>query len=123
MTTIEEIEGMREPDPGPGATTLIRRCTELRRKPVAGFTAEDLRIMLGQRIAVPILLPRAVDVLVRDPPASGDMYTGDLLTTVLRLPDTDWPAGLRDRLSTALRGVRLPGSDLRRALAAFLDAG
>jgi hypothetical protein len=28
--TIEEIEGVREPDPGPDATALIRRCLALR---------------------------------------------------------------------------------------------
>ena len=47
--TIEEIEGVRELDPGPDATTLIRRCLALRRKPLSEFTTEDLRIMLGQQ--------------------------------------------------------------------------
>ena len=74
--TIEEIERVREPEPGPDATTLVRPCVALRRKPLAQFTNEDLRMMLGQRIAAPILLPMAVAVLAEDPLAEGDYYPG-----------------------------------------------
>ncbi|MEV4666058.1 contact-dependent growth inhibition system immunity protein [Micromonospora echinofusca] len=49
MTTIEQLERDVWPDPGPDGTPLVRRCLELRRKPVAEFTIEDLRVMLGQR--------------------------------------------------------------------------
>jgi hypothetical protein len=57
---------------------------------LAEFTVEDLRIMLGQEIGVPVLLPRAVRVLLSDPLAEGDYYPGDLLRNVLRLPDSAW---------------------------------
>ncbi|MCW3816178.1 contact-dependent growth inhibition system immunity protein [Micromonospora sp. DR5-3] len=67
MTTIEQLEFDVWPDPGPDASFLVRRCWELQRKPLAGFTVEDLRIMLGQEIGVPALLPIAVQVLLRDP--------------------------------------------------------
>jgi hypothetical protein len=87
LSTIKEIEGVGEPDPGPDATTLIRRCLALRRKPLSEFTTEDLRIMLGQQIAVPILLPMAVTVLADDLLAEGDYYPGDLLYAVVRLPE------------------------------------
>ncbi|MFI7429868.1 contact-dependent growth inhibition system immunity protein [Micromonospora sp. NPDC049836] len=50
MTTIEQLERDVWPDPGPEVTSLVRRCTELRRKPLVEFTVEDLRIMLGQEI-------------------------------------------------------------------------
>ncbi|MFE9204360.1 contact-dependent growth inhibition system immunity protein [Micromonospora sp. NPDC007230] len=90
MTTIEELERDVWPDPGPDDTFLVRRCLELRRKPLAEFTVEDLRIMLGQQIGVPALLPLAVRVLLRDPLAEGDYYPGDLLSNVLRLPDSAW---------------------------------
>ena len=46
--------------------------------------------MLGQEIGVPILLPLAVAVLLREPLAEGDLYPGDLLGSVLRLPDSAW---------------------------------
>lgn len=104
MTTIEQLERDVWPDPGQDATSLVRRCTELRRKPLAEFTVEDLRIMLGQEIGVPALLPLAVQVLLRDPLAEGDYYPGDLLANVLRLPDSAWASlrAERKRLGTVL---------------------
>ncbi|MGC4771066.1 contact-dependent growth inhibition system immunity protein [Micromonospora sp. DT44] len=104
MTTIDELERDVWPDPGPDDTFLITRCTELRRKPLAEFMVEDLRIMLGQQTGVSALLPRAVNVLLRDPLAEGDYYPGDLLANVLRLPDPAWSRLRveRKRLATVL---------------------
>ncbi|GAA2711765.1 contact-dependent growth inhibition system immunity protein [Micromonospora olivasterospora] len=115
MTTIENLERDVWPDPGPDASSLVRRCNELRRKPLAAFTVEDLRVMLGQEIGVPALLPIAVRVLLRDPLAEGDHYPGDLLSNVLRLPDSAW-SGLRaerKRLASVLTELvaRPPFSD------------
>jgi hypothetical protein len=125
--TIEEIGGVQWPDPGSDATTLVRRCLALRRKPLSEFTTEDLRIMLGQQIAVPILLPMAVTVLADNPLAEGDYYPGDLLYTVVRLPEQQWHGAEphRQRLVEVLRGTSLPNAvlhvDLRHAVAAFID--
>ena len=48
---------------------LVTTCHELRRKPIGTFSVEDLRIMIGQQIGVPWLLPIAVEVLEEEPPA------------------------------------------------------
>ena len=63
VTTIQQIEGLNWGDPPSDSSTLVRRCTALRRKPLDRSTAEDLRIMLGQGESVPILLPLAVEML------------------------------------------------------------
>ncbi|MFI2650963.1 MULTISPECIES: contact-dependent growth inhibition system immunity protein [Micromonospora] len=104
MATIEQLERSVWPDPGSDASFLVTRCAQLRRKPLAEFTVEDLRIMLGQEIGVPALLPLAVQVLLRDPLTEGDYYPGDLLSNVLRLPDSAWSSlqAERKRLSSAL---------------------
>ncbi|WP_233562944.1 contact-dependent growth inhibition system immunity protein [Micromonospora musae] len=104
MTTIEQLERNVWPDPGSDASALVTLCTQLRRKPLAEFTVEDLRIMLGQEIGVPALLPLAVQVLLRDPLAEGDYYPGDLLSNVLRLPDSAWSSlrAERKRLASSL---------------------
>src|SRR5579875_434758 len=47
----------------PDGTALIRCCHELRTKPLRDFTAEDLRIMIGQQIALRHLVPLALDRL------------------------------------------------------------
>jgi hypothetical protein len=116
VTTIQQMEGEDWGDPGPDSTVLIRRCGELRRKPLTEFTVEDLRIMLGQQIAVPILLPIALDVLVENPLAEGDFYSGDLLWAVLRLPASVWASRPSEqlRLFTAVAAVDV--ADLPPAL-------
>jgi hypothetical protein len=99
----------------------------LRRKPLSEFTTEDLRIMIGQQIALPVLLPLAVTVLAADPLAEGDFYPGDLLNAVVRLPQAAWHSapGHRDRLTEALHATPLiteeTSSSLRDAVTAFLD--
>lgn len=123
MPTVEQLEREVWPDPAPDASYLVRRCTELRRKPVSAFTVEDLRIMLGQAVGVPALLPRAVHVLCADPLTEGDYYPGDLLTVVLRLPDTAWAAlePERQRLASVLAEVHMDiDDDLQRLVVRFL---
>ncbi|MBO4206442.1 contact-dependent growth inhibition system immunity protein [Micromonospora echinofusca] len=137
MPTIEQLEGEVWADPGSGASFLVARCHDLRRKPLADFTVEDLRIMLGQNIGVPALLSRAVEVLLQDPLAEGDHYPGDLLTSVLRLPDSAWSAlqAERRRLTAVLADLvakptpsdkgkphRDPLEHLRHDIMAFLEA-
>jgi hypothetical protein len=123
VPTIEQLERDVWPEPAPDASYLVRRSTELRRKPVSAFTVEDLRIMLGQAVGVAALLPRAVQVLCADPLAEGDYYPGDLLTVVLRLPNTAW-ADLepeRQRLASVLAEVRIDtNDDLQRLVARFV---
>jgi hypothetical protein len=88
------------------------------------FTVEDLRIMLGQQLGVPFLLPRAVRVLVDEPLVSGDFYPGALLTAVLRLPAGTWhrfPAERR-RLASRLSSVTPEDPELARRIADFRAA-
>ena len=74
----------------PDATLLITRCHGLRSKPLRDFTVDDLRIMIGQQIALNQLVPIALDVLRVDPLAQGDNYPGDLLASVLRADAAVW---------------------------------
>ncbi|WP_433791550.1 contact-dependent growth inhibition system immunity protein [Actinoplanes sp. CA-252034] len=114
MTTIQHIEGQDWGDPSGDGSSLIQRCTRLRRKPLTDFTVEDLRVMLGQGLAVSILLPLAVDVLVTDPLVEGDYYPGDLLEEVLRLPHSAWASmpERRQQLAAALANLDPVGAGL-----------
>ncbi len=94
---------MRSWRPGPdGDTFLVRRCQQLRRTDLTEFAVEDLRIMLAQQIAVPILLPRALGVLMRSPLSQGDHYPGDLLHVVLILSVAAWDQHLEARRQLAV---------------------
>ena len=69
----------------PDATSLIKRCHELRTKPLVDFTVEDLRIMIGQQVALGRLVSLALKRLQAEPLVEGDYYPGDLLASVLRV--------------------------------------
>ena len=71
-------------------TYLVQTCHRLRRKPLNQFTVGDLRIMIGQQISLPILIPLAVERLEIEPLAEGDLYPGDLLAAVLTIEETFW---------------------------------
>lgn len=91
------------------ATSLIKRCHELRAKPLVDFTVEDLRLMIGQQVALNRLVGLAHRRLLADPLVQGDYYPGDLLASVLgvdgafweRSPDLDVEVG---KLAKDLRG-------------------
>jgi hypothetical protein len=69
---------------------LVATVHRLRRKALAEFTVEDFRIMIGQGIGLPFLIPLAVERLEEEPLAAGDLYPGDLLAAVLRTDRSFW---------------------------------
>ena len=123
--SLEQLEGDAWGDAPAGATALIATVHQLRRKPVGTLDVEDLRVMLGQRVGVPVLVPRALNVLEGDPLAEGDYYPGDLLTAVLRrVPQEHWAAHPDDpaRLRALVARIDLDEVDddeLRADITAF----
>ncbi|GAA2884608.1 hypothetical protein Acy02nite_17840 [Actinoplanes cyaneus] len=126
--SLEEIEGDAWGDAPADATKLIATVHELRRKPIGLLQAEDLRVLLGQREGIPVLVPRALDILERDPLAEGDYYPGDLLNAVLnRVPADYWTTHPTEsiRLRALVNTVALEEVDddeLRADIAAFREA-
>ncbi|WP_307872763.1 contact-dependent growth inhibition system immunity protein [Paractinoplanes ovalisporus] len=88
--SLQEIEDDDWGDPQPDATRLVSTVLALRRRAVGTLEVEDLRILLGQQVGVPVLVPLALARLEEDPLVEGDFYPGDLLATVLRLPAEHW---------------------------------
>jgi hypothetical protein len=106
---------------------LVMTIHRLRRKPLADFTVEDFRLVLGQRIALPFLIPLAVERLEDHPLAAGDLYPGDLLQAVVRAGDEFW-SGHTDCLQRVRKIVRqvkdlLPSLDemVRQSVLHVLD--
>jgi hypothetical protein len=87
---LDVLDPPRWEPPPPGATRLVRRCHELRSVPIQRLSVEDLRLLIGQAIALPVLVPFALKVLRSDPLVAGDFYAGDLLATVLRIDSRFW---------------------------------
>ncbi len=88
--TLDTVDPPAWGPPPPDAPPLIKRCHQLRTKALRDFTDEDLRIMIGQQIALTRLVPLALDRLRRDPLVEGDCHTGDLLASVLRADAAVW---------------------------------
>ncbi|MEH0510608.1 MULTISPECIES: contact-dependent growth inhibition system immunity protein [unclassified Streptomyces] len=77
--SLDELERARWPAPLADETRLVTTAHALRRRPIGELTVEDMRLLVGQDIGLPYLLPLALDVLRENPMAEGDMYEGDLL--------------------------------------------
>ena len=69
---------------------LVTTVHRLRRAPLRQFSVEDLRIMIGQSVGLPYLVPLALQHVRKDPLAEGDFYPGDLLKSMLTADSTFW---------------------------------
>nr|WP_252980832.1 contact-dependent growth inhibition system immunity protein [Streptomyces chartreusis] len=88
--TLEELERDRWPAPSADDTRLVATALTLRRRPIGELTVEDMRLLIGQDIGLPYLLPLALEVLRENPMAEGHMYEGDLLSAVLTRNPSVW---------------------------------
>lgn len=100
---------------------LVRTCHELRKKRLVEMDAEDLRILIGQRIGLGFLLPYALNALERDPLAAGDFYPGDLLVSVLRAicAERQYLSQYADRVEGVLGSLESDKVVIQRAVAEF----
>ena len=74
------------------ATTLVRRVHALRGVSLGSLSIGDLRVLIAQDVAREPLVPVAVGMLRDRPLLEGDLYPGDLLLAVLRVPEAHWSA-------------------------------
>src|SRR5687768_11907285 len=88
-STLEELEDTELGEPEFGSS-LVTRVHQLYKQPLATFTVEDLRLMIGQGFGLRFLVPLAVERLETDPLAGGDYHPGDLLLAVLRVDKEFW---------------------------------
>jgi len=88
--TLDDVDGPAWSAAPPHSTRLVQRVHALRRKPLHHLTVEDLRLLIGQLVALDATVPLALGKLRERPLAEGDYYPGDLLMVVLRIPDAYW---------------------------------
>ena len=101
--TLTELEG-KDWGPTTDEGYLVPMIHRLRHVPLKKFGIEDLRILIGQGIGLPWLVPLALEHLEKHPFAAGDFYPGDLLKNVATIPKEFWSGRpeLRDQLKRAL---------------------
>jgi CDI immunity proteins len=118
--SLTQLEG-HDWGPAEGDTYVIRTCHNLRNKPIGQFTVEDLRIMIGQKIGLPFLVPLALRRLQDDPLVEGDFYPGDLLMAVLRVESAWWASNpaLQQVLTMILSSAATLPDELADAVSAY----
>ena len=87
--TIEQLENVSY-GVDPYGSTLTKAVYALRKTKLKEFNIENLRVMIGQSEGLKYLIPMALEKLHKNVHAEGDLYPGDLLSSVLSVPDTHW---------------------------------
>jgi CDI immunity proteins len=119
--SLEQIEGDSWGPAPSDASKLVATVHELRRRPIGKLSPEDLRVLIGQGVGVPVLLPDVLRRLEREPLLEGDFYPGDVLAAVLRVPPSYWSAnpGQLAALERALAGIPDPDPELGKDIETF----
>jgi len=106
-------------------TPLVAKCFQYRRVPIKDLSVEQIRLLLGQKIGIKYLLPKALLILQENILAEGDYYPGDLLAYVLTLDNSDWKEHreLRQRFENLLtfKKSEIEGSEDRKLLKLIAD--
>lgn len=103
--SLTELE---EHDWGPPtySSSLVQSVHRLRDVPLKDLTAGDLRLLIGQKISLPYLVPCAIDALQADPFVEGTFFPGDLLKAVLEI-STDFWSNYADLFQRTLQIARM----------------
>jgi hypothetical protein len=71
-------------------TNLIKRCFEYRKIKISELTVEQIRLLISQKIGIEFLIGIALEKLEQNIIAEGDLYEGDLLDSVSKVPTKFW---------------------------------
>lgn len=71
-------------------TDLVRRCHEYRKIPIPDLTNEMLRVLIGQEIGLPYLMPVILEKLLINPFMQGELYCCDVLNFVISIDPKYW---------------------------------
>jgi len=80
--TLEELEGLDWGEPI-FDLPIYHQIYGLRKKPLKSLTTGELRLLIGQQVGLPFLVPKALLLLEENPLINTQYYEGDLLENVL----------------------------------------
>lgn len=87
--SLQELEGEYWGEPGLD-TYVVTTCHRMRQKPLKDVTVEELQLVIGQGLSLEWLIPVALPILAETPLVEGAHWAGDLLASVLRVPEAFW---------------------------------
>ncbi|WP_375789467.1 contact-dependent growth inhibition system immunity protein [Bradyrhizobium sp. Pha-3] len=88
--TLQELDGQDWGEPETAPTGMVARCLRLRRTPLKNLSAGDVRLLIGQKIGLPVLIPMAFRYLRADPLVESEYFPGDLLRSLLSVERAYW---------------------------------
>ena len=87
--SLNEIYGW-EPMKPELDTYVLRTAARAMRLPLKDLSAEEIRLLIGQKVGLQYLLPLAIEILRKNPLKQASMFPGDLLAVCKRLDPADW---------------------------------
>ncbi|MEH6657057.1 contact-dependent growth inhibition system immunity protein [Leeuwenhoekiella marinoflava] len=88
--SLEQLEKDSWREPQECSSYLVKRAYEYRNKPLTDLTIEEIRLLISQSIGLEHLVPLALEKLDEDILAVGDLYEGDLLFALAKIPNEFW---------------------------------
>jgi len=88
--SIEQLENVYWKDEIEFPSNLVINCHKYRKIPIKDLTTEQLRLLISQKIGIEYLTELALEKLEENALAEGDIYEGDLLVAVSRIPAEFW---------------------------------
>jgi hypothetical protein len=88
--SIEELENDYWKEESDFPTNLIKRCFEYRKIKISELSVEQIRLLISQKIGIEFLIGIALEKLEQNIIIEGDLYEGDLLDSVSKIPTNFW---------------------------------
>ena len=109
--SIEQLENDFWDDQIEFASSLVLSCHKYRKIPINELTIEQLRLLISQEIGIQYLIPLAIEKLDENALSEGDLYEGDLLDVISRIPINYWTEK-QNELQTLFRIVELNSKNI-----------
>ena len=88
--SIKQLEKDYSTDPSEFPTGLVENCYKYRKIPIEDLNIEQLRLLISQNIGIEYIIGIVLKTLERNVIAEGDLYEGDLLNAVSKIPSEFW---------------------------------
>ncbi|MCP4619211.1 MAG: hypothetical protein GY844_22580 [Bradyrhizobium sp.] len=88
--TLEELDGQNWGEPETAPTPMVARCLRLRRTPLHLLRQSDLRLLIGQKIGLKYVVPKAMAIISKDALIETEHFPGDLLCALLKIDSDYW---------------------------------
>ena len=88
--SLDELEGVPPGDLDEAPTDLVRSVNAARAKPLSKLKSDEIGQLVLQQTDFPFLLDLVFPMLIENPLFDGGYYPGDVLSNLIRSPDSIW---------------------------------